>query len=83
MSFKTSGSTRAELQSTRRRGYAVSTGERVADAAGIAKAIKDKTNRPLGALAVSFPAFRFNNKHVQRWATLLNDAVALLEKRLS
>jgi DNA-binding IclR family transcriptional regulator len=57
-----------ELQSVRKRGYAVSRAERFADAMGLAAPIFDATGNVIAALNVAGPLLRFTDAEVAKYA---------------
>jgi IclR family KDG regulon transcriptional repressor len=57
-----------ELESIRRCGYAVSHGERFADALGLAAPIFDASGRVVAALNVAGPVMRFTDAEVEKYA---------------
>jgi IclR family transcriptional regulator, KDG regulon repressor len=58
---------RTELMKTRQQGYAISYGEWVEDAAGVAAPILNQNGEVIGALAISGPIMRFNLENVERY----------------
>jgi IclR family transcriptional regulator, KDG regulon repressor len=60
-----------ELELTRKRGYAVSEGERVEGVSCVAAPIFDATERIIGAMTISGPSTRFSEQKIQEYAVLL------------
>ena len=58
---------RAELVEVRRRGCAISYGEWIEDAAGVAAPIFDQTGQVMAALTISGPIQRFTDENVARY----------------
>lgn len=58
---------RLELKKAREQGYAVSFGEWVEDAAGVAAPILNQKGQVIAALAISGPTMRFNQQNVERY----------------
>lgn len=73
---------RADLASTRRRGYARNTGEWRRDVAAVAVAVRGDDGLPLGAINVSAPASRTTEADLRRSGQLLLQASAAVEERL-
>jgi IclR family KDG regulon transcriptional repressor len=71
-----------ELHQVRARGYALSLGERVADAGAIAAPIFGPENRFLGALGVAGPIHRFTPETLQGRTKLVLTAAAELSRKL-
>jgi IclR family KDG regulon transcriptional repressor len=63
-----SDSLQAELANTRRLGYAVSHGEWIAEASGVAAPIFRKGAEVIGSLSISGPSSRFTPHKVQKYA---------------
>jgi len=67
-----------ELITIRKQGYAVSRGEWIADASGIAAPIFDQFNEPVGAISISGPTQRFNNRVIEQFTpSIIRAAVAI------
>ncbi len=60
-----------ELELTRKRGYAVSEGERVEGVSCVAAPIFDATGKNVGAITISGPSTRFSKQKIQQYAKLL------------
>lgn len=58
-----------ELIAIRKQGYAISHGEWIADASGIASPIFDQFNEPVGAISISGPTQRFNNRTIEQFTS--------------
>jgi IclR family KDG regulon transcriptional repressor len=68
----------SELVIIRKQGYAVSHGEWIADASGIAAPIFDQFNEPVGAISISGPTQRFNFRAIEQFTSpLIHAAVAI------
>ena len=67
---------RNQLEETRRKGYAVSHGQWLSGASGIAAPIFDQRGRPIGSISISGPSDRFQSQEkIQKYADLLLPAV--------
>jgi DNA-binding IclR family transcriptional regulator len=67
-----------ELVSIRKQGFAVSHGEWIADASGIATPIFDQFNEPVGAISISGPTQRFNIRAIEQFTSpIIHAAVAI------
>lgn len=67
-----------ELVTIRKQGYAISHGEWIADASGIAAPIFDQFNEPVGAISISGPTQRFNSRTIELFTSpLIHAAVAI------
>jgi DNA-binding IclR family transcriptional regulator len=64
---------RADLEDTRRRGYAVSFGEQISDACGIATAFF-VDGAPAGAVTLTVPSFRMRKSLVKPYGSLVSAA---------
>jgi len=73
---------RAELEATRRRGYARNVGEWRRDVAAVAAAVRGDDGLPLGAINVSAPASRTTEADLRLSGKLLIQACVAVEKRL-
>lgn len=62
---------RADLDQIRKVGYAVSKGEWIIDASGVAAPIFDQMGRVIAAMTISGPAQRFTNSAIKEIANLL------------
>jgi len=60
-----------ELELTKKRGYAVSEGERVEGVSCVAAPIFDATGKIIGAVTISGPTTRFSRQKIQQYAELL------------
>lgn len=60
-----------ELELTRKRGYAVSEGERVEGVSCVAAPVFDATEKIIGAVTISGPSTRFSKQKIQGYAELL------------
>lgn len=73
---------KADLQSTRERGYAVDRQESLVDAYCVAVAILDSARRPIAAISISGPIARFNEQHLSSVSRALLEACATMQSRL-
>ncbi|GAA1933603.1 IclR family transcriptional regulator [Nocardioides hwasunensis] len=71
-----------QLAAIRRRGYAVSRGERQVDAGSVAAPIYDATGGVYGAMSVCGPVGRFSPDKVEEFGTLLVETAATVSRRL-
>lgn len=62
---------RNEIHKIRQQGYAVSNGEWILEAAGVATPVFDQTGEIAAAVTISGPAQRFDEEHVQRYIDML------------
>jgi IclR family KDG regulon transcriptional repressor len=60
-----------ELELTRKRGYAISEGERVEGVSCVAGPIFDATGKIIGAITISGPSTRFSKQKIREYAELL------------
>lgn len=68
----------SQLSLIRRQGFAVSHGEWIADASGIAAPIFDQFNDPVGAISISGPSQRFSERVIEQFTfPLIHAAVAI------
>jgi DNA-binding IclR family transcriptional regulator len=65
---------RRQVSAVREQGYAFTTGERVPGASAIAAPVRDHTGRALYALAVTGPAYRFDERQAEFREILLEGA---------
>lgn len=73
---------RADLASTRRRGYARNDGEWRVDVAAVAAAIRGDDGLPIGVVNISAPASRATEADLQRAGKLLVQARSTIEEHL-
>lgn len=74
-----SARTVAELiESTRRKGYAFSSGEKLPDSVGIAVPIRLSEERPIGSLTLTIPLARFVKSKLKAYVALLSEEAKLL-----
>jgi IclR family KDG regulon transcriptional repressor len=67
-----------ELITIRKQGFAVSHGEWIADASGIAVPIFDQFSEPIGAISISGPTQRFNHRAIEQFTSpIIHAAVAI------
>ena len=76
------GDLRRELELVRRDGCAVSFGEWITDAAGVAAPIFGQFGEVLGALSISGPAARFNEENVETYCAKVRRVAAQISERL-
>ncbi len=62
---------RADLAEIRRRGYAVSVGERVDEACAVSAPVRDASGRVVAGLTISGPAYRFRAERVRELTALV------------
>jgi IclR family acetate operon transcriptional repressor len=70
-----------ELAQIRHSGYAVSSGERIEGASGIASAVLSREG-VVGALTISVPTYRFDTKRIPEFGAKLSRAAASVSMRL-
>jgi IclR family acetate operon transcriptional repressor len=68
----------AEMQTIRSRGYALTTGQKVAGAVGFATAVYDSSGRPAASLCLTIPDFRFDASRESWLGSLLREKAAQL-----
>lgn len=73
---------RQELEAIRKRGYAVSQGERVEGVSCVAAPIFDAAGKVIGAINVSGPSTRFSKEKIQQYAHLVIQASTSLSCRM-
>ncbi len=73
---------RKELAVVKKRGYAISHGERLEGASGIAAPVFDASNRVVASINISGPTTRFTKEKLQTYATLLVQATTRLSVAL-
>jgi len=73
---------RRELTSIAEKGYCVSISEFVSEVASIAAAVLDRKQRPVAAIAVSMPAFHFNDEIEARLAPMIVAAAREMSAKL-
>jgi DNA-binding IclR family transcriptional regulator len=73
----------AELEKARKQGYAVSVGERAADACAIAAPVFDQGRDLVGALTIAGPISRFTTGVRRTYADLLMAAAESLSRQLA
>lgn len=73
---------RKDLQVTRRRGYAISHGERYAGAVGVAAPVREAGGRIIGGLVASWPDNRTDPAKEERAGKLIMEAAATLSHDL-
>jgi IclR family transcriptional regulator, KDG regulon repressor len=73
---------RAELAHTRKRGYAVSDGEWIIDAAGVAAPIFNKGGEVVGSVSISGPSSRFTASKIQQYAADIVQAAGQISQFL-
>ncbi len=73
---------RRELKKANERGIAVSVGEWIEDAAGVAAPIFDQHGQVIAALSISGPAQRFTKENVRRYGEEVKSAAARISESL-
>jgi DNA-binding IclR family transcriptional regulator len=73
---------RTDLEKIRKQGYAVSKGEWVLEASGVAAPIFDQSHTITAALTVSGPAQRFNEQKIHEIAQVLTQSTAAISRDL-
>jgi DNA-binding IclR family transcriptional regulator len=76
------GELRSDLSRIRKRGYAVSKGEWILEAAGVAAPIFDQTGRISAALTISGPAQRFTEDKINEMVPLVKSGSAEISREL-
>lgn len=71
-----------DLTGIRERGYAVSSGEWITDAAGVAAAIFGRDGKVTGALTISGPTQRFNSEKVKLFGIQVMKAAAEISRQM-
>ena len=71
-----------ELESIRRQGYAVSIGERVADAGAVATPVFDNKGNLVGALSITGPVSRFTPETCKSYIKIASDAAVKFSEQL-
>ncbi|GAB1513311.1 IclR family transcriptional regulator [Actinophytocola sp. KF-1] len=71
-----------QLRKIRRRGYAVSRGERQVDAGSVAAPVFDATGRVYGALSICGPVGRISDDKIEEYGTLVTEAAAAVSTGL-
>ncbi len=73
---------RSELEKVREQGCAVSYGEWIEDAAGVAAPILDQNGEVIAALSISGPIQRFNDENVERYRAEVKRVAAQISESL-
>jgi len=68
----------AQIEATRRKGFAVSNGEKLPDSIGIAVPIRMADERPIGSLTLTIPESRFVKSKLKDYVALLSEEARLL-----
>jgi DNA-binding IclR family transcriptional regulator len=66
------------IESTRRKGYAFSSGEKLPDSIGVAVPVRLADERPVGALTLTVPLARFVKSKLKGYVALLTEEARLL-----
>ncbi len=66
------------IETTRRQGFAFSSGEKLADSIGVAVPIRLSEERPIGSLALTVPLARFVKSKLKAYVALLTEEARLL-----
>lgn len=69
---------RAELEATRRRGFACTVGQKVEGAVGIATAVMNPNGKPIASLCLTIPDFRFDPSRQDEYGMLLREKAAAI-----
>lgn len=77
-----SGALRADLERTRRRGYAINLGEWRIDVGGVAAPIWKHTNEVVAAVSVTAPVIRLTKKRIGELAPLVIDTARQISRDL-
>jgi DNA-binding IclR family transcriptional regulator len=67
-----------EIETTRRKGFAFSSGEKLPDSIGIAVPVRMAEERPIGSLALTIPESRFVRSKLKAYVALLSEEASLL-----
>lgn len=73
---------KAELAEIRTRGYSINHGRNRPDICAIGSAILDSTGRPVGAVCITMPAFRFASDRQEKWGALVMKTAAAISGRV-
>jgi len=71
-----------ELELVRKRGYAVSVGERVEGVSCVSAPIFDATEKNIGAITISGPTTRFSKQKIQEYAELLTQITERISRTM-
>jgi DNA-binding IclR family transcriptional regulator len=66
------------IETTRRRGFALSSGDKLPDSIGIAVPIRMSDERPIGSLTLTIPESRFAKSNLKSYVALLLEEAARL-----
>lgn len=69
------------IESTRRKGYAFSSGEKLPDSIGVAVPVSLSEERPIGSLTLTVPLARFVKSKLKGYVALLTEEARLLSGR--
>ena len=67
-----------QIETTRRKGFAFSTGEKLPDSIGIAVPVRMAEERPIGSLTLTIPESRFVRSKLKAYVALLSEEAKLL-----
>ena len=67
-----------EVEKTRRKGFAFSSGEKLPDSIGIAVPVRMAEERPIGSLTLTIPESRFVKSKLKAYVALLSEEATLL-----
>jgi DNA-binding IclR family transcriptional regulator len=73
-----SGALAAQIETTRRKGFALSHGEKLPDSIGISVPVRMSDDRPIGSLTLTVPESRFVKARLKRYVALLSAEARLL-----
>ncbi len=68
----------SRIETTRRKGFALSNGDKLPDAIGIAVPVRMAEERPIGSLALTIPESRFVRSKLKAYVALLSEEARLL-----
>lgn len=71
-----------DLQSIRKRGYAISRAERIAGGATVAAPIRDESGALVASLSIYAPLMRADDKRIEKWIPLIKEAAGRISAEL-
>lgn len=74
---------RAQLRQIRRRGHAISLGERDLKGGGVASAVHQGDGNVFGSISVCFPASRFDPDRVNLYGEIVSDAAKTIDRYIA
>jgi DNA-binding IclR family transcriptional regulator len=66
------------IETTRRKGFALSNGDKLPESIGIALPVRLSEERPVGSLTLTIPESRFARSKLRAYVALLSDEARLL-----